>query len=194
MDSNGVPRAEETEEGLTPIGRLPDALVALIRHAPAVEGAADLLPRAAQIASSVLGDGMRVSLMIGQPTAPEIVASTSALAQAIDGAQVMADEGPCATSFETKAIVVSQNVVDDERWPRLGRHLEGLDAAGAIAAPLILDEEVIGSLNVFTTPDVAPDPESVRCCEVLAGAISHLVHELRRRQELQEVVDGPREA
>src|SRR5688500_7862596 len=143
VGSNGVPRLEETVEGLTPMARLPEALVAMIRHATVVEGAEDLLPRAAQIASAVLGDEMRVSLMIGKPTAPEVVASTSALAQAIDGAQVMADEGPCATSFETKSIVVSPNVVDDERWPRLRRHLEGLDAAGAIAAPLVIDDEVI---------------------------------------------------
>lgn len=194
MDSNGVPVSGAHAEAATMLSRLPEALVGLIRHATLVEGAEDLLPRAAQLASWVLGDGMRVSLMIGQPTAPEVVASTSALAQAIDGAQVMADEGPCATSFETKAIVVSANVVADERWPRLSRHLEGLDAAGAIAAPLIIDDEVIGSLNVFTTPEVSPDAEAVQCCELLTAAISNLVQQLRRRKELREAAEGIREA
>lgn len=173
---------------------LPRALVALSRLAAVVESAEDLLPRAAQICQNALGDMVSVSLMIGSPTEPQVVASTSTLAQAVDGAQVMADEGPCATAYETVSTVVSKNLHDDERWPRLARHLTEVIASGVVAAPLVLDDKVVGALNVFTTAEHGPDEQQVRFCELLATSVGALIHELRRRGELQATAAGLEQA
>lgn len=173
---------------------LPRALVALSRLAAVVESAEDLLPRAAQICQAALGDMVSVSLMIGSPTEPEVVASTSTLAQAVDGAQVMADEGPCATAYETVSTVVSANLLDDERWPRLARHLTDVNASGVVAAPLVLDDKVVGALNVFTTAERGPDEQQIRSCELLATSVGALIHELRRRGELQATAAGLEQA
>jgi PAS domain S-box-containing protein len=173
---------------------LPRALVALTRLVAVAEGAEELLPQAAQICQNALGDMVSVSLMIGSPTEPQVVASTSTLAQAVDGAQVMADEGPCATAYETVSTVVSKNLHDDERWPRLARHLTDVNASGVVAAPLVLDDKVVGALNVFTTAEHGPDGQQVRSCELLATSVGALIHELRRRGELQATAAGLEQA
>lgn len=173
---------------------LPRALVALTRLVNVVEGAEELLPQAAQICQAALGDMVSVSLMIGSPTEPQVVASTSTVAQAVDGAQVMAGEGPCATAYETVSTVVSKNLHDDERWPRLARHLTDVNASGVVAAPLVLDDKVVGALNVFTTAETGPDEQQIRSCELLATSVGALIHELRRRGELQATAAGLEQA
>jgi PAS domain S-box-containing protein len=170
------------------------ALIALTRLAAVVESAEDLLPAAVQVCQAALGETVSLSLMIGDPTEPQVVASTSALAQAVDGAQVKAYEGPCATSFEQATTVVSPSLRHDERWPALRRHLVGLEVGGAVAAPLTVDDVVVGVLNAFTTPDAPPDSELVRAAELLASSVASLLQQLRTRGELEVAADDMRQA
>lgn len=173
---------------------LSPALVGLTRLAAVVDGPEDFLPRAAQLCQGGLGDAVSISLVLGDPTQPDVIAVTSPLAQGVDGAQVTADEGPCATSYEVREVVVSRDLRDDERWPRLRHFLGPLDVGGAVAAPLLLDEGVVGALNVFCVEGVEPSARMVRRAELLALAVGAVLHELRVRGDVVRTAAGLREA
>jgi PAS domain S-box-containing protein len=143
----------------------------------------EVLREAARIGAGVIGAGVSLSLTVGTPLEPDVLASTSPLAQATDGAQVTAGEGPCATAFQTGEVVVATDVRRDQRWPRLAPLLDPA-LAGVVALPLEVGESVVGALNVYTTE--AFQPSLVRRGELLAATIAAVLHEVGSRQQLEE--------
>lgn len=173
---------------------LPHALVTLTELAALCAGPDELISRASEICHVALGERVSVSLMLGSPREPQVVSSSSQLAQAVDGTQIRVDQGPCLDSHETGRTMVSEELRSDGRWPRLREHVADLDVGGVVAAPLTLGRETIGALNAFTGPGVRPDQELIDCCELLAAALSAVLGALNLRVELESTAEGMRAA
>jgi len=178
--------ADNERPGGTPAA-LPEALVRLAALGAEVADLHELASAAAQACQDVLGPRVAVSVTFGDPASPDVLATSSATAQEADGAQVVAGEGPCATAWATGALVRSDDLAADPRWPRLHDRVPD-QAQGAVCAVLQVGESVVGALNVYTVSTV-PLEELVDSVALLAAAVGTAVHELRVGEELRSVAD-----
>jgi GAF domain-containing protein len=110
--------------------------------------AREIIQRIADICSEAFGRGVEVTVTTGEPAAPTLLASTSALGQRVDGAQVIAEEGPSQQAWESKSVVVTDDIRHDHRWPRLARRLTGVAVDGTLAIPIPAAEGTLGVLNL----------------------------------------------
>lgn len=170
---------------------LPEALVQLAALPFAFDGVQEVLNRAAEIAQSALVPGVTVSLNVGDPRGPGAMASTSPSAQAMDGAQVVAGEGPCVDAFDLKATVRTSDVRSDPRWTRLARHVPP-ELRGAVSAPLEVGDELVGTLNVYEFAPLEGDLSEP--AELLAVTVAAVMRELQIRAELESLAADLRAA
>ncbi len=152
-----------------------------------------VLSRVAEVCGGVLGPRFSVSVGVGEPTSPERTATSSKLAQNIDGAQNLANEGPCHSAWLDTEPVLSHDVKADGRWPQLAHHLHGEPVRGALAVPIQLGHDLIGSLNAYTeTEDVSKS--LLRVLELLGTAVAAILHEVDQRSELESLAQNLQEA
>ena len=130
---------------------------------------------------------MHVSIATGSPLEPEVLGSSSELAQHVDGAQLAAGEGPSATAYETSTLVEAADMASDDRWPRL-RERAPADL-GAVAVPLTYAGPPAGVLTVYCPPSFL-DAGFVEPCELFAATVSAVVYELAAKAELASVAEG----
>ncbi|HTX62562.1 MAG TPA: GAF and ANTAR domain-containing protein [Acidimicrobiales bacterium] len=78
------------------------------------------------------------------------VASTDAGAQLLEAVQESSGRGPCVEALvEDRAVTVS-DVLEDERWPDLGRQLAPNGVRAVLGVPIRVGGVPVGSLNVYT--------------------------------------------
>jgi len=80
----------------------------------------------------------------------ETVASTSERVWAIDADQYAAGDGPCLEAARTNAIIRVGVQAAHERWPVFARSALAAGVASYLSAPLSLDDEFVGSLNLYS--------------------------------------------
>jgi PAS domain-containing protein len=154
----------------------------------------DVLTKTAHISQRGLGQGISVSVSVGPPAEPELVASTDDLAQQIDGAQMRADEGPCQSAWEDSASVTSSDIRSDPRWPRLHRCLDYDTPIGAVAAPIRVGDDLVGALNVYSPSRDVNDQTFAASVELLGTAVAAVLHEIAAKSELEAVASQLRTA
>lgn len=170
---------------------LPAVLVELGQLPLRVDDRQELLQRAGELCRRALPPGCLVSINLGDPSAPEAVASTDRAAQEADAAQMDADEGPCVAAYRENTPVLTADMRTDARWPRLAaRRHHGL--RGVASAPIRAAERVMGALNVYI--GTAPDEELLETVDLLGSTIGGLLAELELRSELSDVAGNLKEA
>lgn len=175
-----------TGAALEPGGGVPAALAELALLPTLVSDEQEALTLAAEICQRGLGTVTSVSVIMGSPDAPSAVASTSAAAQVLDGAQLRAGEGPCLSAFADRGPVETHDVRADDRWPRLAAEVPP-EIVGVMAAPLEVGDDLKGVLNVYVGE--APWPAALRVdVELLAVTVAGVLLELALKQELRAVL------
>lgn len=176
--------------------RLATGLVELTKVPLHTTDTTTTLRRAAEICGCALGPASAVSLTIGEPAEPEMLATTSQLSAEIDGAQMTAGEGPCESAWEQNQPVVSTNLPSDERWPRLSQQLVGeVRVAGAIAMPIRAGDRLIGVLNLYLDSTTAAlDDRKAAAAQHLADAVAALLLEIESKNDLEALAGQYREA
>ena len=145
----------------------------------------EILNEAVRICQRGLGEGYAVSLVVGAPLEPDLVASSGDFAQQLDGAQVIASEGPCLDAYTTGESVVSSRPQHDERWPRLAADLNALPVRGIRTAPVAIGETPAGVLNVYSSEhDLADESLDELVC-YLGSAVGAVLHEIAAKSELE---------
>lgn len=162
---------------------LASGLLDLVRLPSQRDDLPDTVRSSAHICAAVLGDSAAVSITHGPPVEPDTVATSSKLAQSIDGAQALATEGPCQTSWTELHTVTSTDLAVDPRWPALAALVADLPARAAVAAPLTSGRRPAGALNVYLASE-ALTADTVARIEALAAAVSAVLHELELRHQL----------
>jgi GAF domain-containing protein len=167
--------------------RLAKALVGMTQSSMTTKATGDVLSEVALICQGAFSRPVAVSINVGEPTAPELVATGSKLAQNVDGAQMVAGEGPCPQSWAVREIVHTADIRQDERWPRLGTHLAGSPVRSAIAVPIEVGDDLVGALNVYSVSAELIDDAALDAAELLGAAVAAVFHEAQVRDELEAV-------
>lgn len=184
---------EATIEAHAPVAEAMLKLFALSERWPEPQ---DVLQQSAYVVSEALGGDAAVSVMLGPPSAPTGVASSSAVAQDLDAWQVAAGKGPAQAAFESGRTVVTVDVCRDPRWTAPGAPDQSPVAsvvpsvvASAVALPLGHGDEVDGVLAVYLPNELEASPELVERAEILAAAVSSVLRELGLRSHLERLGD-----
>jgi GAF domain-containing protein len=114
----------------------------------------DLLRDVAEFAAQAIpgADGVGVALIDPQHCVPSVQtsAATAVLVHEIDTIQYdELNEGPCITCMQTRRPTVSGSLGSDNRWPHFGGRVARMRMHSALALPLIVGDQVIGSINAY---------------------------------------------
>ena len=93
-------------------------------------------------------DMVSVTLLSGD--GPVTGAMTRQEALEVDLAQYRAGEGPCLQAARTGELVHAVAAELPDRWPAFAGQVARFDVAGYLSSPLCVDEEIPGSLNLYS--------------------------------------------
>ena len=112
----------------------------------------DLLAQVVRLVVASRSEVDAASVTVGAPGEPELLVASSPLAQAVDGAQFLASDGPVFDAFRLGSPVRTEDVLGDERWPSLRQRLQSADrgVAGVLALPLVGQAGVGGVLALYS--------------------------------------------
>jgi PAS domain S-box-containing protein len=147
-----------------------------------------MLHRIALVMAAAVPGATAVSVSLGDPAAPDRLASDSTQAQVFDGLQLRCAEGPCVEAFRETAVVVTDDVTADARWPRLAAAARGQPVRSVLALPIRAGEERSGAVNLYATRPGAFTESTVQLGEVLASAVAAVLREVGERASLQALV------
>lgn len=170
----------------TPGGHLARALVELTQLPFATSETPEVLTRMAEACQRAFSRPVAVSIDIGHPGRPDVVATGSKLAQSVSGAQMIAGEGPAQTAWGDRSTVCCGDIRTDRRWPRLPGRLGASPVRSVVAVPLGSGETVTGVLAFYSEGDHLAEDAAVESAELLGRAVAAVLREGDARSELQE--------
>ena len=139
----------DDDEVLQRIDEVTGALVGLSRVLDEEEDLAFIMDRVCrQVVGTVPGADL-ASVTVLRDGAPQSVAWTEQQTLAVDQAQYEAGEGPCleaARSGQVQRVAVAEAA---GRWPAFSEAAGGLGIGSYLSAPLFIDDEYRGSLNLY---------------------------------------------
>lgn len=120
----------------------------------------------------------------------ELSVASDPLACTIEDIQfVTTREGPCVTAAHQRRPVRSDSLGGDKRWPRFGPRVGRLGVHSTLALPLMVSDEVIGTIGVYARSKGVFDEHAAelgaRYAKPAAVAI-HNAHALARAVALAE--------
>lgn len=108
-----------------------------------------LLQRVCEQVVRAVPDAELAGVMMSRRGAPETVAVTDKQVHDSDNAQYQAGEGPCLHAMTTGALVRSDAEEARDRWPAFVRALDEAHVGSFLSAPLVIDNQFSGALNLF---------------------------------------------
>jgi GAF domain-containing protein len=114
----------------------------------------DLLRDVAEFAVQAIPGAEGVSVALIDPqrgiSSVQTWAATAVLVHEIDSVQYNElSEGPCITCMQSRRPTVSGSLGSDSRWPHFGGRVARMRMHSALALPLIVGDQVIGSINAY---------------------------------------------
>jgi PAS domain S-box-containing protein len=152
-----------------------------------------LLRRVAELSVEGVATIQAASIMLGHPAQPELLASSSSLAQAADGVQHLAGCGPVFEAYTRAQPVGTADLFRDSRWPALSHASGDRSVQGCLVMPLVLDGVTVGVFGCYrdTELDLA---QAERGAAPYVAAAQSRVRDCRVVQELRAVRDQLQEA
>src|SRR5277367_452893 len=144
-------------------------------------GVFDLLGEVAAFAADAIPgvDGAGVALIEvgkGRPTL-QSTAATAGFVHTIDAVQYNElNEGPCITCMQSRRPTVSGSLGSDSRWPHFGGRVARMRVHSALALPLIVGDQVIGSINAYAWSRDAFGEHAVQLGSQFAGTAAVAVY------------------
>ena len=131
----------------------------------------------------VEADGAGVTML--EPGGPDTIVASAEFVREVDGIQYRLGEGPCISAASSGSTTGSNDLGDDESWPRFGPLASDLGIHSALSLPMIMDGEVIGALNMYAHSPTAFTARSRQLGELFAASAAVVVHNARLLDELQ---------
>jgi GAF domain-containing protein len=152
------------------------------------------LDRLATFATAALPGVVRCAVVLIGEGGPLTAAGSGTAGETFDHLQYAGSTGPGLEAARTRAVVTSDDLTTDERWPEL-RSAAGADGLQAVAAiPMDVRRTAVGAVSIY--PDRAGDvcPEVLVMAMAMAGQAEVLLGELHRREALTEGAEVDRAA
>lgn len=125
---------------------------------------------AAQAIPGVDGAGVTLIHPVGSTMGIQAWAVTAPFVHDIDVLQYETlQEGPCITCMQTRQPVMSPELGEEERWPRFGPQVARLGVASVLSLPLLLDDQVVGSINAYAHASNVFNDHAVRLGSAFAA-------------------------
>ncbi|MBY4213620.1 GAF and ANTAR domain-containing protein [Rhodococcus fascians] len=125
---------------------------------------------------------------------PETAALTDVRVFDVDLDQYRANEGPCLEAARTRSIIRVRVREVGERWPVFATKVAGLGVGSYLSAPLSIDDQHLGALNIYSFDDHGFDHVDEVVVRVFVAAVEAAVWNSRRARLAQTEVDGLQEA
>ena len=136
-------------------------------------------------------------LLVDHAQRLRVVGSSSEQARLLELFEVQHDEGPCLDCYRTGGLVAEGRLRQSDLWPRFRRVALAAGFESVYAVPMRLRDEVIGSLNLFSTRHTSLDPAELGICQALADVATIGILQERAVREahvlagqLQAALDG----
>lgn len=133
-------------------------------------------------------DGAGV-MLIDDQQALHYVGATDGRAAALEAAQEETGEGPCIDSLVNDTLVLTPDLVEDERWPLLTQQIGSLGVRAILGAPLRLGMGAIGSLNVYRFEPWTWDEADIAGVEAYAQVVEELLGSAILARQRHTIVD-----
>lgn len=146
-----------------------------------------LLGQVATLGLRAVPHAAGVSVSLGSPIEPEAIATESEFAQAVDGVQFEAREGPCVHAYNSSEVTISPRIADDRRWPLFAPKAVEVGLRSALALPLQQGAQTIGGVNLYARVEDAFDSHDIRIAGLFAAAVGAVVQDVRERDSLREL-------
>lgn len=115
-------------------------------------------------------DGAGVTwVMEGRPTT---VTAAGDFVRRIDEIQYSLNEGPCLQAYESQDLVLTEDLEDEQRWPRFTAAALQHGLRGLVAAPLTVRGSRLGALNVYALRARVFDESTVETAALFAEQAS----------------------
>jgi GAF domain-containing protein len=102
-----------------------------------------------QVVSALPGADM-VSVTVLHSDEGQTVAASSERVWNIDQDQYAAGDGPCLEAARTRQVVRTGVAGAERRWPQFARSARAAGVESYLSCPLIIGEEFVGSLNLYS--------------------------------------------
>jgi ANTAR domain len=162
-----------------------DALAELATLAVATSDLRGALGRVAALAVRGIRRAQAASVLVGRPSAPELLVATDQRAQAGHGAQHWAEQGPVWDAYAAGTPTGTSRLEADDRWPRLA--IAHPPPGGALAVPLPAAEAAgcpVGVLVLYGSAELATEPVAASRAAMFADGAAAV---LREHQEVVEL-------
>ncbi|MFD1146476.1 ANTAR domain-containing response regulator [Saccharothrix hoggarensis] len=179
------------------IQRLDDVTAALTGLSDVLDQEEDLSVVMDRVCRQVVGaipGADLASVTVLRDGTPESLAWTDQQTLAVDHAQYGAGEGPCLEAAESRQVqrVAVAEAVD--RWPAFAEAAAGLGIHSYLSAPLFIDDEYHGSLNLYSTQKHGFQELDAALLELYTTAIEAALRNARRHLRARRQVTQLREA
>lgn len=144
------------------------------------------LDRLAALIAGALPGATRCAVALISEGGPVTVAAAGSAGETSDRLQYGGGTGPGLEAARTRALVTSDDLGADERWPELTRAARA-DGIGAVAAiPLDVRRTAVGALSVCLGRPGEIGPDLLLTAMAVAGQAELLLGELHRREARTE--------
>ncbi|WP_461119036.1 ANTAR domain-containing response regulator [Saccharothrix stipae] len=149
----------------------------------------EALQQLAESASRVIPDAENVSVTVVGEEGAATVAWTDDKVVSIDADQYAAGDGPCLEASRVGRPVRATVADGRERWPGFAAAAEKAGVLAYLSAPIMLEDDVLGSLNLYGSHERAFDPFDEALLRLFVTAASTAITGFRRYDRSRRLVD-----
>lgn len=147
---------------------------------PLPELLADVAMFAAHAIPHAAGAGVALVRVDGGEIVVEASAASGDLIDEIDRIQYgTLHEGPCITAARRRHPVHSESLGGDPQWLRFGPRAGRLGIHSVLALPLVVDDQVVGAIGVYSHAKNAFDRHALEFAELFAAPAAVAMHNAR---------------
>ena len=164
---------------------LADAAQAISSHAT-LEDTLDAIAHAAR--GAVPGfEHVGISVVQGDGTVTTM-ASTSRLVRELDTLQYKLGEGPCLSVLRDEALLLAEDLAEDQRWPRYVPRAVEAGVRSQMGVRLSTRDETLGGLNFYSTSSSTIDIDAPVRAELFATHAALALGHARQTDQTNEAI------
>lgn len=177
--AGGEPPDLPAEQSATDQADLSAAFNGLSQLALGAQSLEEALTRIATLAVRAIPGADGGGLTMLEEGRPDVMIVSAAFVRAVDDAQYGIGEGPCIMAATTGQTIRSGSLGNDGNWPRFGPRARDLGVNSALSLPLVMDEEVLGALNIYAHDTEVFDDHAQELGELFSVPAAIAVHNAR---------------